>query len=167
MTLKDFLSEWRKKYTDTLPTTAIFMSRSPFKVPNSLMIHLEHNKLLHQKIVFVSIVTTMQPVERGKGKILSRFLGNNTFVVMVKYGFQESPDLKKVVQWAVQKGLLTEDEEYSFYISRGVAVASPRKILSGLGEKVYIYLSKNSLAAYEFYKIPHDKVLEMGVRYRI
>lgn len=165
--LKDFLVNWRKKYPQTLPSTAIYMCRSAYRVPNSLMIHLQHNKLLHEKMIFVTIMTTMQPVERGKNKITSRFLGQNSFVITVKYGFKESPDLKKIVHWAEEKGLLEEGEDYSYFLSKGVAVASPRKILSGVGEKVYIYLSKNSLAAYEFYRIPHDKVVELGIRYKI
>lgn len=166
-TLSQFLTGWEMMYPQKIPGTAVFMTRLPDRVPNSLVIHLNHNKLLHEKMIFVSIQTSFKPHERGKDKYAIRMLGGNNFAVIAKYGFKEMPDLHKVIHFIQSHGIIKHGEELSFFLSKGIAVPDKRGVLSGLAEKIYIYLTKNSLAAYEFYKIPHEHVVELGVRYKV
>ena len=136
-TLQNFMEEQYKLYKTRIPATAIYLSRNPEKVPNALMIQLQHNKFLHEKMIFVSILTTPRPVERGKDKITVKSRGPQCFVITASYGYKESPDLKKIMDFAESNSILTPGEECSYFLSRGVAVASPRKALTGVGEKIY------------------------------
>lgn len=165
--LDQFIQAYEKKYPAKIPGTAIFMGRFSNVVPNSLLIHLHHNKYLHSKIIFVSILTKDSPYVPLSQKYSVREIAPTTYNIIVQYGFKEIADLSRLMNWARDNKIIAKEEDLSFFLSKGVAVASPRSILSGFGESLYIFLSKNSLAAYEFYKIPHDKVIELGVRYKI
>lgn len=165
--LEKFMMDYIKKYDQRIPGTAIFMTRDPDKVPNSLMIHLRHNKFLHEKLIFVSIITTDSPFDHHKDKFSFDLVCTNQYRINAKFGFKEDPNLHKIIHWAKSQKLIEKDEELSFFLSKGIAVSSPQAFLNGFSENFYIYLSKNALTAYEFYKIPHDKVIELGVRYKI
>lgn len=165
--LKSYVMEYQEEHPTRIPGTAVFMSRTPNKIPNSLMIHLHHNKFLHKKLVFVSIVTKNTPKSNGDCKYSSTKLMKDTYVINANFGFMEVPSLRKVMNWAKEQKIIKPDEEVSFILSKGVPVVSNNPMLSGLGEKLYIFLSKNSLSAYEFYNIPNHSVIELGVRYRV
>lgn len=165
-TLEKFILDYTHKYQERIPGTAIFMTRDPHKTPNSLLIHLKHNKFLHEKLIFISIITTNSPFCH-KDKFYFDLVCKNQYRIYAKFGFKEDPNLHKIIHWAKSQKIINKDEDLSFFLSKGIAVSSSKTFLSGFSETFYIYLSKNSLAAYEFYKIPHEKVIELGVRYKI
>ncbi|MBP6985392.1 MAG: KUP/HAK/KT family potassium transporter [Alphaproteobacteria bacterium] len=165
--LKSYLTLHEKENQTRIPGTAVFMTRFPDKVPNSLMIHLHHNKYLHRKLIFISILVLSKPKTNGEDKFSSTKLNRHTYVIKANFGFMEVPSLRKIMNWAKEHGIVGEHEDISFFLSKGIPVPSPRSALSGFGENLYIYLSKNSLSAYEFYNIPYHKVIELGVRYKI
>jgi len=165
--LKTYITDYRKHYADAIPGTAIFMSRHPNKVPNSLMIHLKHNKFLHEKMVFVSIKTLNIPRAKKEYKFSISKIAPGIFSIVAEYGFKEIPDLNRIVARLKDKRIVGQDECLSFYFSKGIPVQSPKEILSGFSEKLFIFLSRISLSAYEFYKVPHHQVIELGIRYKI
>ncbi len=165
--LKTFLMEYQEGHPTKIPGTAIFMSRFPNKVPNSLSIHLNHNKFLFKKLLFVSVVIKNVPKSNGDHKYSFTQITNSAYVINANFGFMEVPSLRKVMNWAKEQKIITHDEEITFILSKGVPVVSNHPTLSGFGENLYIFLSKNSLSAYEFYNIPNHKVIELGVRYRV
>lgn len=165
--LRSFLMEYKEEHATRIPCTAIFMTRFPNKVPNSLMIHLNHNKFLHKKLLFVSIVIENVPKINGEHKFTCNKLMTGAHVINARFGFMEIPSLRKVINWAKDQKLIQPEEELSFILSKGVPVISNHPMLSGFGESLYIFLSKNSLSAYEFYNIPNHQVIELGVRYRV
>ncbi len=165
--LKTFLADYEKETPTKIPGTAVFMSRFPNKVPTSLIIHLDHNKFLHKKILFVSIIILNVPKTKGVNKFSYEQINKTSYSITAKFGFMEVPSLRRVMNWAEEQKITKEDEEVSYFLSKGVPVASKLPALSGFSENLYIFLSKNSLSAYEFYKIPFNQVIELGVRYRI
>lgn len=165
--LKQYIEEHKKNVRPKIPGCAVFMSRSPGKVPNSLIIHLLHNKFLHEKVVFVSIITDDVPRVAPKNKFFATKVSEAIYSVKARFGFKEIPDLHKVITWAHEKGIINPDEDISYFLSKGVPVAASKKILEGFSEKLYIFLARNALPAYEFYKIPNDRVVELGVRYEV
>lgn len=165
--LPTYINEYEHHYSEKIPGTAIFMTRNPNQVPSSLLVQLKHNKLLHAKVLFVSVVVSPKPHVAKKNSFSLAAINNHTFVLTARFGFKQVPNLNKIIKWAYKEGVLQPNEDISIYLSHGVAVASPHPILKGFGEWLYIFLSKNALAAYEFYKIPHQAVIELGVRYKI
>jgi KUP system potassium uptake protein len=165
--LRSFLVETQAENTIRIPGTAVFMTRLPNKVPNSLLIHLHHNKFLHKKLLFVSIVTLNVPKSNGENKYSYKKLAHNAYMVEANFGFMEVPSLRKVMNYCKEQKIIKEHEEISYFLSKGVPVASNKDVLSGFGENLFILMSRNSLSAYEFYNIPNHRVIELGVRYRV
>ena len=91
----------------------------------------------------------------------------NVFIVNAKFGFYEEPSLTRIISWSINQKILKDKENISFFLSRGVPVGKKNGILNSFSEKLYIFLTRNSLPAYEFFKINHSKVIELGVRYNI
>lgn len=164
--LGSYIAAYSKHYEQRIPSTAIFMCRCPGKVPDALLIHLEHNKLLHQKILFLSVAITNVPTVQSEKRHKLRVLQDNMWYATVCYGFGEVPNLLKVISWMQNQGLVGVDESISFFFSRDTAVHSSHG-LKGLTEELYLYLHKNASAAYEFYKVPDEKMLELVVRRQV
>ncbi len=165
--LKHYLTEYIPKYTIRIPGCAIFMSRAFNNVPHALEVQLKHNKYLHEKILFIMIVTEDTPKVELSNKFSCEKILPNIFTLKARFGFHEEPNLHKIIAWAEAEGILIQAEDISFFLSRSIPIVSQREILSGIPEKLYIFLAKNSLPAYEFFKINYHNVVELGVRYKI
>lgn len=165
--LKAFLHHHGQLHHERIPNTAIFMSRSPKIVPDSLTVHLTHNKFLHEKMIFISILTKSVPYIPKREKFSYEHVEKNAYQIVANFGFKEVPDLHKIVFWAREKGILSPDEEVSFFLSKYIPIACHHYRLSGFNEKFFMFLSKNSVPNYDFFEIPHEKALELGIRYRI
>lgn len=165
--LKKFLDKYRKETPTRIPGTAVFMTRVLDKVPNSLVIHLNHNKYLHQKLVFVSIEVLNKSTVYGDNKFSYSKINPSAYGISAQFGFMEVPSLRRIMNYAKEQKIIAEDEEVSYFLSKGVPVISGPSTLSVFAEHLYIFLSRNSLSAFEFYKIPNHRVIELGVRYRV
>ncbi len=167
MSLEDYLKENHVPNHQRIPKTAIFMSREPHKVPSSLPVHLKHYKFLFKKMIFVSIITKNIPKNFEINKFSCIPIDDHAYTIIAEYGFKEVPDLSAIIRWMNLHNILSLDEDYSFILSHGVAVPSESAELKNIEESIYIYLLKNSAAAYEFFRLPNDKVIEIGIRYNV
>lgn len=169
--LLDFLKECRERYPQTLPGTAVYLTRWADRVPKALEIHVEHNKFLHEKNIFISIGTHSKPWVSFQKKYAAQQLEPNTYHIEAHYGFKEIPDLNKVIHWAEKEGILSASEAMSFYITRATPKAAPRashtNVLTGFSERLYLFLANNALPATEFFKLPIQSVVEVVLRYEV
>lgn len=166
-TLMQYLEAHKKDFPDKIPGTAIFMTRSPDKVPNSLAFHLQHNRFLHQKLIFLSVLTTNSPRVPMGSKYSCSKIAPNIFSITTRYGFKEVPNLNKILNWAVEQNIIKDHHNVSFFFSRGVPITEEKNTFKRFGKKFYIFLCRNAIPAYEFYKVPLDKVVELGIRYEV
>ena len=143
------------------------MTRSPDQLPKALEVHLQHNKLLHERVFFVAITTTRMPRVVSGDKYTVQEILPGIFSVCAFYGFKEVPDLHRVMHWLEEHGVLGDSKDVSFFLSRGVPVLSNKASSHTLLNKLYVFLSRNALSAHEFYKIPVNQLVELGVRYRL
>nr|AEI30291.1 potassium transporter [uncultured microorganism] len=168
---KDDLSTYIKhsleKYSTRIPGTAIFMCRSSDKVPATLEIHLKHNKFLHEKVIFLSIVTTTTPKVPKENRIEIDELGDNVYHVKAYSGFVEVPDLAFILNLMKKDGISINRPEATFFLSRGLPVPSEALFLTGVEENLFIFLSHNAASATDYYQIPYDQVVEYGVRFEV
>ena len=136
-------------------------------VPFSLEVQLHHNEYLHEKILFINIVTEEEPVVKCEDKFSYKEVLPNIYVIKARFGFYEEPSLINITNWAGKKEILAFNEKISVFLGRNIPFASKGGELDGFSEKLYIYLAKNSLPAHEFYKINSEQVVELGSRYKI
>lgn len=165
--LTRFLQDYEKIFRQRIPGTAIFMSHSAKYIPNSLAIHLNHHKFLHEKILFVSIKVSNAPRVRKVQHYSWTAINDHTITIQARYGFKDTPDINRLIKWATDEGLLAKGEDISVYFSKAVAIPSGNHALKGFSEKVYILLTKNAHSAHEFYRVPEHAVVEFGIRYRV
>jgi KUP system potassium uptake protein len=165
--IKTYVDAYEKKFPSRVPGCAIFMSRTPYEVPDTLILNLQHNKFLHEKLIFISIITEESPRVSLEKKFEVEEISQNIFVIKAHFGFQEIPNIHKITTWAQERGVIGEQDTISCFFSKGVPVSSHKRSLRGFSEKLYIFMSKNALSAHEFFKIPHDEVVELGIRYKI
>lgn len=165
--LLTYLKNYEKKYKQRIPGAAIFLSRQTKKVPNSLMIHLHHNKFLHEKMILLSFTIQDIPFVLSKDRFKKTQLNKNIYSVEARFGFKEAPNINRVIHYLKEEGILKDSDNVSIFLSKGVPVASNARILQGFSEKLYIFLASVSQNATDFYKIPHHKIIELGVRYKI
>ncbi len=156
------------KQTDTRQHgTAVFMSESKGQFPHSLNIYLKINRILHSKVLVLTIVTQDKPRVPPSERIKIRNRKGGVFQVTANYGFIEIPDMHHIFEQVKEKGIDVKLSETSFFISHGVPIATASPLLVGWVEKLFIILANNEEDPTEFYKIPHEQVIELGIRYRV
>lgn len=166
-TVQDFIKTHLKKYPKRLPGTAIFLCRESFKIPSGLLIHVQHNKYLHEQIIFISVKMTEQAYEDPPQRYSLEPIMDGVIQAVGRFGFCEIPDLSRMIHWLKERKFFLHDDEFSIFLGRGIPVATRSNALKGVTEKVYIFLSSIAQNATDFYRIPHHRVLELGIRYKI
>lgn len=163
----EFLEKELTKQTIRIPGCAIFFTRELNKVPGTLVVNLKHNKYLHEKILFVSIITKDKAKVHTSKRFEYQEIFQNIYLINANFGFYETPDLNKLISWTEEQKILKPTEEISCFLSQGLPVIDSRYYLNKFSEKLYIFMSRNALPAYEFFKIDPNKLIELGVMYKV
>jgi len=160
-----------KKHVDhnnvRIPGVAIFLSRLPGTIPTALSVHLQHNKMLHEKVFLVSILTRPTPRISAAKRFVAEELFENVFQITAHFGFKEVPDIHRIMRWAQDQGLVEQDAEVCYLMSRSILVLGKQSPLRALQARLFRFLYNSSQNATEFYRIPHSKVIEFGLHYKI
>lgn len=165
--LRKFLKKELAKEKTRIPGCAVFFTKDLYKVPGTLAVNLKHNKYLHEKILFVSIIIKDKPRIYSRKRFEYLEISPNIYLISAKFGFYETPDLDKLIAWAEEKNILKSKEEISCFLSQGLPIIDEKYYLNKFSEKLYILMSKNALPAYEFFKIDPNKLIELGVMYKV
>jgi KUP system potassium uptake protein len=161
--LRDFMAGLKPDRYKRVPGTAIFLSRDIEHVPLALLHALKHYKVLHERVVLMTIVTEDIPRVPDEERLEIKDLGAGFFTICVRYGFLEGPNiLRALAQCRLQK-LHFNLMETSFVIGRErLRAGKKRSALSGWRRRLFILMSNNALDATEFFGIPLNRVVELG-----
>jgi KUP system potassium uptake protein len=162
-----YLEKNIKDKATRIPGVAIFLSRMPGTIPKSLSVHLQHNKFLHEKVFLISILTKPVPHIVASKRFSVTELFPNVFQITANFGFKEVPDIHKIMRWAGEKQLIASDAEICYFMSRSILVLGKHGSLKALQARLFRLLCNSSQNATEFYRIPHSKVIELGLHYKI
>ncbi len=166
-TVKTFMKTVEKSPPVRIPGTAVYMSSTPDNLPNALLINFRHNKILHEKVILLSLITRDVPFVPRSDKIVIYDLGSNVYKVIAYYGFKEIPNASYILDKCAERGLVIDAGHASFFLSRGIPVSSISPHLNNWQEQLFIFLAKNALSAADFFKIPHNRVMEIGIRVKV
>ena len=166
------LIEYFKKHKSELkghriPGAAIYMSNTPEIVSSAFLTNFRHNHCLHEKIIFLSIVVEEIPRVSSSQRILITEIQPSVYQISATYGFMDVPNIGKIFERLQDKGLDIHLSTTTFFVSRGIAVATSRVGLNKLEEAIYLFLSRMALNPGDYYKIPYNHFLELGVRFQI
>jgi len=144
--------------------TAVFLTSTPNRVPHALLHNLKHNKVLHERVVFLTIVTRDIPYvpDEERGEVES--LGCNFYRISADYGFKDDPDVPELLDDCGRKGFAFDMMETSFFVSRETLIATVTPGMALWREKLFVSLSKNATKASEFFQVPTNRVVELGTQ---
>lgn len=164
LTVDEFLENLKKDPPARVSGTAVFMTGNPKMVPPALLHNLAHNKVLHEQVVFLTVLTEEIPRVPAKERTEVEGLGNGFFTVTARYGFMEDPNVPRVLATTKDSGLDFDISEASFFLGRERYLARKKPGMPIWREKIFAFLSRNALGATAFYKIPPNRVMEVGAQ---
>ncbi len=165
--LATFLARLPHSRTIRVPGMAIFMTGNPDYVPAALLHNLKHNKVLHEKVLFVTVSTLdipeMAPAQRPQVTELAPGIHR----VLLRYGFMQSPNLPRDLAALKEMGIDIEPMQASYFLGRETLVAAMAPRMAIWRMWLFLLLARNATPATEFFRIPSDRVVELGVRVAI
>jgi KUP system potassium uptake protein len=165
MPLGAFLDDLARVKPTRVPGTSIFMTSNPEVAPPVLLHHFKHNKVLHQQVVCLSIATKHVP-EVPPDERIARLvdLGHGFYQVQAAYGFMQTPDMRDIFERCAAKGLSMRIDEASFYLGRETLVVTAKPGMAQWRKRLFAYLSRNAQPANAFFRIPPNRVVELGTQ---
>ena len=151
----------------TVKGTAIYLARNLHGVPQVLLHNLEHNHVVHERIIVLTIVTTDEPyIDHEAQQIKVRSFGSHGQFNRIKlyFGFKESPDVRYALSLAIKRGLDIDLNNVSFFVGIEHITFKRRSKMPVWRRGLFLFLFHNASSAIGFFKIPVENVVELGVR---
>jgi KUP system potassium uptake protein len=150
-----------------VPGTAIFLTANVYGVPSAMLHNLKHNKVLHERNVLLTVETLDTPTAEYGERTEITALGHDFYRLVVRFGFAEDPDIPKALQRCEAKGLGFEMMDTTFFLSRESIVATDRPGMPLWRDKVFAYLARNASSATAFFRLPGNRLIELGTQVEI
>ena len=150
-----------------VPGTAVFMTSSPEGVPHALLHNLKHNKVLHERIVLLTIKIADVPYVAEGHRCSLEDLGAGFHRMVLKYGFIEEPDVPVALAKVDRCGATFRMIDTSFFLSRQTLLASDKPGMMIWREKLFAWMLRNAESAMEFFRLPTNRVVELGSQIEI
>jgi KUP system potassium uptake protein len=165
--LASFLARLPQSRTVRVPGMAVFLTGNPDYVPAALLHNLKHNKVLHEKVLFVTVSTLDEPEVPPAERAEVTELAPGIHRVLLRYGFMESPNVPRALEDMKAAGVDYDPMQASYFLGREVLVRAMAPKLSVWRLWLFLLMARNAASATEFFRIPSDRVVELGVRVAI
>ncbi len=162
--VEGFQDKWakRREMAKVVPGTAVFLTREQGSIPPTLIRILRYVGVIYERIVIVTIVTERVPVVRWKDRIKVIEIDPSMYRVIAHYGFNELPHVPHMLRQCSNLGLDLDPSNVIYVVGRETLRATPRKGMAIWRERLFTFLARNSGRASDLFRIPADKVLEIG-----
>ena len=167
LALEPFITSISEHPPTRVAGTAVFLTSNADSVPHALLHNLKHNKVLHERNVILTADTLETPFADPDERIQIEDLGHQFFRVTLRYGFAEDPDLPARLQRCAAKGLGFEMMDTTFFLSRETIVATERPGMALWRDKLFAFMARNALPATAFFRIPGNRLIELGTQVEI
>jgi len=153
--------------TPRVPGAAVFLTSDPDYVPSSIIHNLRHNRVVHEQVVFMHVATVEVPRVDRDEKVVVEDLGNGFHRLVASFGYYERPNVPHAIAIAREQSLKLEVEDASFFLARERLSPDRRPGMGPWRERIFAFLSRNSLGATAYFGIPSSHVVEIGAQVRI
>jgi KUP system potassium uptake protein len=143
---------------------AVFLTSTRRGVPNVLLHHFKHNKVLHQQVVILCVVTDAVPDVPDAERVRLRSFGQGFWAVTAHYGFMQTPDVPHVLRRCRDLGLRIDEADTSYYLGRETLLPTRDPSLALWRKRLFRFLSRNARSATDFFNIPPNRVVEIGTQ---
>jgi KUP system potassium uptake protein len=165
--LEPFLKSLLKDPPQRVAGTAVFLTATPDVTPHALLHNLNHNRVLHERIVFLTVETRDVPWVQFDERVLVERLGPGCWRVRVRYGFMNRPDVTRALELAGMLGLEFDPMQTSFFLSREKivpAVVGGASSMARWREHMFSAMARNAGNITDYFNIPSNRVVELGTR---
>ena len=150
-----------------VPGTAIFMASAAVGVPSALLHNIKHNKVLHERVVILTIAIQDVPFVEQADRFVVKDLGQGFYRLTMKFGFLEETDVPAALKGVTTCGAPFEMMKTSFFLSRQTLIASEKPGMWIWREKLFAWMLRNAASAMEFFRLPTNRVVELGSQVEI
>ncbi|WP_225086328.1 low affinity potassium transporter Kup [Pectobacterium colocasium] len=165
--LDAMIASLEKSPPTRVPGTAVYFSRATRVIPFALLHNLKHNKILHERVVLLTMRTEDAPYVLNARRVTVEQLSPTFWRVIANYGWRETPDVEEVFQRCWQEGLTCQMMETSFFMSNESLIIGERPWYLRLRGKLFMMLSRNALRAADQFEIPPNRLIELGIQVEI
>ncbi|MDA8050366.1 MAG: potassium transporter Kup [Rhodospirillales bacterium] len=165
--LASFLARLPASRIVRVPGIAVFLTGNPDFVPSALLHNLKHNKVLHEKVLLVTVNTLDVPEVEAAERAEVKELSPGIFRVGLRYGFMESPNIPRALEALRSEGIGFDPMQVSYFLGRELLVPATVPKMPFWRLWLFLVMARNAVPATEFFRIPADRVVELGVRVAI
>ena len=159
-----FIADVATSKPHRVPGVALFLTGNPNGIPRTLLHNYKHNKILHEKIIFVTIQTEDIPRVPDTERTRTKKRPEGFYQILVRYGFSEDPDLSALLRSLKIEGLDLDPMKITFFLGRETLILVDGKNMRTWRKLLFSYLSRNAWDASKFFRIPPNRVIEVGIQ---
>jgi KUP system potassium uptake protein len=147
-----------------VPGTAVFVTAQPTGTPPALAHNMRYNKVLHDHVVVLTVATAQVPHVPRKDRVSVQALGHDLYNVHVQYGFMEDPNVPRALRQARQLGVPLDLGDVTYFLGRETIIVTERKGMARWRERLFVLMARNAVRATAFFRLPPERVVELGVQ---
>lgn len=150
-----------------VPGTAVFLTSESKDAPLVLLHHLKHNKVLHEHVVLLSMISAPVPEIPVTERLEVTTFPHNFARIKARYGFMQTPNVPEILALATERGIIAKPSETTYYMGRENLLPTGTKPLATWRKRLFIFMSRNARPATQFFGIPPNRVVELGAQMEI
>ena len=165
--LKKFLEDNALHYLPRVQGTAIFMTITPDGTPPVLLQNLKYNKVLHEKVVLLSILPTDVPTVPARERVIVEDLGRGFYRVIAYNGFMQRPNVPEIMKLASNLGLPIDEAEMTYYLGRVSLFTTGDSKMMRWRKVLFVFMSRNAGTPAAYFGLPANRVVELGAQIQL
>jgi len=150
-----------------VPGTAVFLSATTHGVPHALLHNLKHNKVVHERVVFLTVVTEEVAHVPDSRRLEVQHMGRRFYRFILRYGYLDKTNIPAALACATKHNFEFNDMETSFFLGRETLIPSHRPGMALWRESLFAWMSRSATSALHFFHLPPNRVVEMGTQVEI
>jgi KUP system potassium uptake protein len=162
--MKEFLAQIEANPPLRVPGTAVFMTAQPTGTPSALAHNVRHNKVLHEHVVLLTARTEPTPFVSEDRRVSVEPLADGIVYATALYGFMEDPNIPEVLHRVRDKGVKLDLDEITYFLGKETLIVTAERGMAVWREKLFVVMARNAIRATAFFRLPPDRVVELGVQ---
>jgi KUP system potassium uptake protein len=150
-----------------VPGTAVFMSAQPTGTPPALAHNFRYNKILHRHVLVLTVTTAQVPHVPAAQRVTVRGVGEGIFHVVVQFGFMQDPDIPQTLARVREQGLDIDLDDLTYFLGRESIIVTRQAGMARWRERLFVFLARNAVRVTGYFRLPPERVIELGVQVEI
>jgi len=164
--LQKYLQHIDMRKVKKIPGIAIYLSESPLSTPLAFIHNINHNKILHRRVIFISVNVKNVPFVRSEDRLKFQRLAPGFYRVLLLYGFMNRPDVRSALKIVQNQYLKLPIEDSTFYIGREKLIPRESIGMAKWRSRLFVFMKRNSEDIVQNFNIPPERVFEIGAQFK-